>query len=266
MLFAYVLTKNFLNQSKHRYRDVDKFVAEVVSVAYNDLPMMIDSVTRIDTVIAMPGKTVLYCYTLLWCSKDNINNDLDSIDLANILYSYSRNITMLSVHTILRNRGITFEYLYRDKDGNELTRLRLTKKNYTELTDPMFETTIGERLATEAKIMNKNLPMMVDSVTRLDTVIVIQDKTILHSYTLLYRKKELFSNKLDSAEFAINFYKELRNDLKSSMSKAGMSVYRDSGVVFEYRYKDKNGKKLTTFRFEKKDYADGEPPPQPSKR
>jgi len=250
------MTQRYLKNEKQSpaYQEsVDKILADFVNAANKDLPIMLDSVTRFDTAIYLPNKTILYGYTLLWCSKDNIDNSSDSIDLANILYRYSRNILMLPTHTTLRNNSVTFKYLYRDKDGKELATLRFEEKDFTKLADTISKPTINNRLITEARIMNKNLPKMVDSVTRLDSVMIISDRTILESYTVLYRKSELFSNKLDSAEFVAPIYNDIQNHLKSLVRKKGWSEYLDSGVVYEYLYRDKNGKKITNFRFEKKD-------------
>ncbi|HKD38181.1 MAG TPA: hypothetical protein VKB78_15315 [Pirellulales bacterium] len=106
---------------------------------------------------------------------------------------------------------------------------------------------IDEGLTKVADQINKMMPMTIDAETRCDSVVPGPNKTISYHYTLVKRTKdELYPDKLVAymRPRLVNNYKTLE----------AMKTLRDSGVILEYRYFDKEGVYITSITVDPKDF------------
>jgi len=107
----------------------DNTLVEAANEINQHLPMMIDSETRIDSTIALPGKTFQYFYTLINYSKDQLDaEDFEKRLRPLILNSIKTNTDMEN----FRKNKVTLVYLYRDKDGNEFLKFTFSYDDYTD--------------------------------------------------------------------------------------------------------------------------------------
>lgn len=104
----------------------------------------------------------------------------------------------------------------------------------TALTFSSFTTQAQEldkNLLDFAKGFNKNCPIMADSVTRMDSLSVLKNKTIQFNFTFS-------ANNFSVALFDKNVYPGIVNTVKNN---ADMKILRDYGVTFNYYYYDVKG-------------------------
>ena len=102
-------------------------------------------------------------------------------------------------------------------------------------------------LSNTANNVNKTLPKMVDSATRLDTTIAGPGKKFTYVYTLVNVDK---SNPIAAA---------LQDKLKPQIvanykTSEKMKVFRDENVELDYQYKDKNGDLVCEVAVSPKDF------------
>lgn len=94
-----------------------------------------------------------------------------------------------------------------------------------------------ETLPSIANEMNKNLPMMIDKETRLDSV-GAYDATLIFVYTLINKRAEEVTQDLK------NFlYTQAINGYCTTMGEA--KIYRDNNISLKIHYRDINGKFIT---------------------
>jgi len=97
--------------------------------------------------------------------------------------------------------------------------------------------TIDKVLIKMAGEMNKTLPMMLDSDTRLDNVMALPNKTVMYSYTLVNGENGMIDT------IALKNYLE-PNIINTIKTDPGMKYFRENSITQQYRYKDKNGNYL----------------------
>lgn len=108
--------------------DVYNFLSSCADTANKDLPKMVNSGTRFDKTMALPNKVFQYHFTLINYSKDEINpEELKS----NIQSSILNNLKTNSVYNDFRNYKVTIEYLYHDKNNNEILKLTYASDDYS---------------------------------------------------------------------------------------------------------------------------------------
>ena len=107
--------------------------------------------------------------------------------------------------------------------------------------------TLNKELVKLASDMNRTLPMMVDSETRLDNTTAYPNNTFQYSYTLINYDKE----SIDVIELKRTLEPHIVNQLKSSPQ---MQWERDNKVTLDYYYKDKNGIHLFTITVKPEQY------------
>ena len=100
---------------------IDKVLAETASDINRNLPMMVDQFTRINATAPLPGKKLLYKYTLL---------NLDPLPDRQTIIDSMRPITVNNYKTSqemdgLREMGVTLVYSYADEKGNEIARFEI---------------------------------------------------------------------------------------------------------------------------------------------
>ena len=113
-------------------------------------------------------------------------------------------------------------------------------------TQKSFETEINE-IANET---NKNLPTMVDSDTRLESVSAESGKVYKYHYTLLNVDKRNFN----AANFSENQKQTILSGINSIKNKSGFNFFNENNVTFSYSYNDKNGENLLNISILPSDY------------
>jgi len=108
---------------------IDKELAQAANEINKHFPMMVDSETRVDSTIALPGKTFQYFCTLINYSKDQLDaEDLESRLRPMVL----NNMKTSSDMEYFRNNEVTMVFVYRDKDGKEFLKLTFDPNEYKE--------------------------------------------------------------------------------------------------------------------------------------
>ena len=113
----------------------------------------------------------------------------------------------------------------------------------------IFHRSTQQVLENAATSLNKKLPMMVDSETRLDNVEAGPDgsKTLIYEYTLPNATK-------DNLDVPV-LEKLLRPQvIKNYKTRTEMRSFRDADVHLDYRYKDKNGVLVMDLDISPKDF------------
>jgi hypothetical protein len=105
----------------------DKNLMETANQINKNLPLMLDSDTRLDSTMALPGKKFTYFYTL-------VNYSVDEIDIENfengMKSNLLNNIKTNSDLKEFRDNKVTMVYFYKDKNGNEIIKIELTYEDY----------------------------------------------------------------------------------------------------------------------------------------
>lgn len=102
-------------------------------------------------------------------------------------------------------------------------------------------------LIQTASELNKTLPMMVDSETRLDTTVPGPGKKFTYVYTLVNQD----GSNLDATVLQNKLKPKILAGYKTSDA---MKVFRDANVEMDYQYKDKNGNFLCKISVSPKDF------------
>ncbi|MDO5570023.1 MAG: hypothetical protein Q4F97_00970 [Bacteroidales bacterium] len=114
---------------------------------------------------------------------------------------------------------------------------KLTSKNMT-----------NEEFLKEIRTMsNKNPPVMLDDVTRFDSVSIIDNKGLCFNYTLVSLSKD----ELDFESISKNIDPAVK---KNTLEKDENKVYRDRKIPLTYKYFDKNGVLVHTIFVSEKEY------------
>lgn len=127
-LAAGIVGGNFLMEYLGKSRNIfDKQLFEVSKQVNQNLPMMLDAETRIDTTIPMAGKTFQYVYTLVNYSRGEIDIEaFKEVMRPQIVNSIKTSTDMKT----FRENQVTMVYLYRDKDGNEVAKFTILPDEY----------------------------------------------------------------------------------------------------------------------------------------
>jgi hypothetical protein len=132
VVFIGLCIQLFIKAAKKTGEGSDAFIANFLSscadAANKDFPKMIDSETRLDKTLALPNKVFQYHFTLINHSKDEINpEELKKGLQAAVLNNLKTN----SVFDDFRNYKVTVEYLYHDKNNDEILRLIYEPNDYS---------------------------------------------------------------------------------------------------------------------------------------
>jgi hypothetical protein len=106
------------NAVKHLFpsksSSLDTTLMQASSEINKGLPVMLDKETRLDTTTALPGKSLLYKYTLVNFTAKDVSKD----DLITKVKPISVNVYKTSdTMKTFRNKGVTMVYQYYDKNG-----------------------------------------------------------------------------------------------------------------------------------------------------
>jgi hypothetical protein len=93
---------------------IDDVLAKLSAQMNENLPMVVDNETRLDSVSAVPGRHFIYHYTLLTLSRADVDPDDFHKTIKPRLKS--RLCGSAEMQNFLKN-GVTISYLYKSKDG-----------------------------------------------------------------------------------------------------------------------------------------------------
>jgi hypothetical protein len=127
-LIAHIFSKAIKKAGAGSDAFVASFLSSCAEAANKDFPKMIDSETRLDKTMALPNKIFQYHFTLINHSKDEINSETLK---NNIQASILNNLKTNSVFNDFRNYKVTIEYLYHDKNNNEVLKLTYEPNDYS---------------------------------------------------------------------------------------------------------------------------------------
>jgi len=105
----------------------DTQLIQLASDINKNLPMIVDAETRWDNTVVLPGKTVLYNYTLINYSKV----DIDTIVFRSNMEPQIKNMVKTNPQLkVFRDNDVTFMYNYKDKVGVHITQFIFYPKDY----------------------------------------------------------------------------------------------------------------------------------------
>lgn len=115
-LLPLILKPSFDSQLTQLANDINK-----------NLPMIVDAETRWDNTGVLPGKTVLYNYTLINYNKV----DIDTIVFRSNMEPQIKNMVKTNPQLkVFRDNDVTFMYNYKDKVGVHITQFIFYPKDY----------------------------------------------------------------------------------------------------------------------------------------
>ena len=117
----------FLIQPLFSTPNIDKELMKVASEINKSCPIMIDNETRLDNTMALPSKTLQYNFTLISMEKETV----DSIELKSYLeQNIKNNVRTNPDMKFFRDKKITTNYYYKDKNGIYLFTISATPEQY----------------------------------------------------------------------------------------------------------------------------------------
>ena len=115
------------------------------------------------------------------------------------------------------------------------------QKSCTEASAP------GNNLVTATMIINGRCPEMVDQETQLDSVVLSADDHLVYYYTLLYREKKSVNVKAFNGFIVPAITTNVREN-------QALSMHRDSSLIMDFIYRDRDGESITTISLKPEDY------------
>jgi len=111
-------------------KSIDKALADVVNEINAVCPITVDSETRLDNCVALPGKNIRYNYTLV----NFANGDLSESQITQIKDelrpSIINQIKSASDMQKFRDYEVTIKYVYKSNDSFELFSITVAPKDY----------------------------------------------------------------------------------------------------------------------------------------
>jgi hydrogenase maturation factor HypF (carbamoyltransferase family) len=105
----------------------DNTLMNIASEINKTCPIMVDSETRLDNTVSLPDKILQYNYTIINVVKDSVNlSNVRSLLEPNIIKSVRNNPQMKT----LKDYKTTFNYNYKDKNGQFLLLISITPDRY----------------------------------------------------------------------------------------------------------------------------------------
>jgi hypothetical protein len=116
-----------------------------------------------------------------------------------------------------------------------------TGKGNREYTGPV------KTLAMATERINRACPEMVDGDTRLDSVFLSSGGHLSYYYTLINREKST----IDEVAFKAYLIPRILNNVHSNVD---LKIHRDSSVIMDFLYLDKNGEFVTEITIKPEQY------------
>jgi hypothetical protein len=103
---------------------------------------------------------------------------------------------------------------------------------------PPRKAKVERTLATATSKLNRNCPEMIDPETRLDSVILSDESHLTYYYTLIGRE----TGTINEDAFRAYIFPSIINNVHVNTD---LKMHRDSGVVIDFYYRDRNGEPIT---------------------
>jgi|SRR5690554_4396715 len=100
-----------------------------------------------------------------------------------------------------------------------------------------------------ASELNKNCPIMVDGMTRLDNAVALPNRILQYNYTLINWIKD----SVDINAFKDHMQPMILNNVKTNPD---LKMYRDNRTTLDYNYKDMNGVFIVKISIKPIDYIE----------
>jgi hypothetical protein len=130
ILFAVLLIVYLSNIQKNKESSESKVFKELMDVAgeiNKVLPAMADKETRFDNTMALPGRKVVYNYTLI----NYLKEEIDTVMFINALKKeLMNNIKTTPDMEPFRNLNVIMIYRYRDKENNHICNIVVEPQDY----------------------------------------------------------------------------------------------------------------------------------------
>lgn len=217
---------------------VQKFIELFVSIENKNCPRMIDNITRLDSCIALPNKTVKYSATILHLDASKINTK-ESSELVkkNLVYALQTNPQLKEGLKL----GISFLYLYHDQKGSLIYEISITPDDYNkpivkpDEVDLSSDEKVIAYMQTMVEEVKPNLPSEVGPGVIMTNCIVAPNKVLEYTYTLANSNEV----KADTTAF-----KEANkpNQVEVLKSLPVVTSLLKKGATLKYVYQDKNNK------------------------
>lgn len=124
-IFGSTIVKSFFQ--KEDSASFDQVLVETSKKINATLPMQVDKETRLDSTIAGPGNRLTYFYTLVGLSSDGLDPArLTEMMKPRLINGYKTSPDMAA----LRERQVELNYHYRDKNGNTITTIVVSPKDF----------------------------------------------------------------------------------------------------------------------------------------
>ena len=110
---------------------IQKQLSETASQLTASCPVAVDDETQLDSVVALPGKTLEYNYTLVNYAQSDLTSDEVSQLQDSMQSQILNSIETSDAMATLRKDQVTFEYTYKTNDGAELFSLTFAPSDYS---------------------------------------------------------------------------------------------------------------------------------------
>ncbi len=126
-VIAGTIGKQIVNSIFYQNPSFDEQLMSAAEEINKSCPFLVDSDTQLDATIGGPGKTFTYKYTLINYSEDEI----DSEEFTKLLRPNLINTVKTSKDMeFFRNKLVTMNYTYYDKNGIFIAKIEITPENY----------------------------------------------------------------------------------------------------------------------------------------
>jgi hypothetical protein len=126
-VFGLILGKYIWGVFTSNQNSFDKMLVETANQINQNTPMIVDSETRLDSTLALPGKRFAYYFTLYNYTIDEIDaEDFEKSMRPNMLNNLKTSPDM----NVFRNNNVDLQYIYRDKNGMEIVNIEINHKDY----------------------------------------------------------------------------------------------------------------------------------------
>ena len=124
MIGLYLTPKN-VNQLSEQ--EVTKLLVDETQKFTQHLPMMVDNITRIDSIVAAPGRICIYSYTLLGINKNTFDSNRFINDIKPAQINAYKTREGLE---IFRELNVEMRHIFSDEQGTELARISITPEDF----------------------------------------------------------------------------------------------------------------------------------------
>lgn len=217
-----------------------------------ECPIQLNEVTRLDSCKVEDKMRFVTYLTVSFIDGGVLNvEDFTRISKPGLVHAVQTNENLDPV----RKAGVVFIYSYRDTSGKIFGNIEITPEDYNKPINEGDKASAsslqGEDLTlllkSTASGFQQSLPLTIDEMTTLENCIFIAPRTLFYEYTLSLKKS-------DAGE---DFASYLKQEVMASMTASKeLSDMLSVGVIFSYKYNDKDGVEICTINITEKDFKE----------